>query len=78
MPAGLLTPFQGVHLQKEAIVFGDPLLLVTSVSGLHIDLDKLENEATPQFRLVAIWEHGCVSFFCFLERLSSSKTVDSP
>ena len=35
MPAGLLTPFQGVHLQKEAIVFGDPLLLVTSVSGLH-------------------------------------------
>ena len=47
MPAGLLTPVQGVDLQKEAIVFGDPLLLVMSVSGLHIDLDQLENEITP-------------------------------
>ena len=76
MPVGLFTPVQGVHLQKEAIVFEDLLLLVMSISGLHMDLGQLENEATPQFTPVAILEPSCVSFFCFLEWLSSSKLVD--
>ena len=49
MPAGLFAPIQGVHLRKEVIVFGSPLVLIMSILGLHIDLDRLENEATPYF-----------------------------
>ena len=71
MLVGLFTPVQGVHLQKE-----NPLLLVMLVSGLHIDSDQLENEATLHFTLVAISEPSCVFFFPFLERLSSNRTAD--
>lgn len=34
-----------MFLQKEAIVFGGPLVLVMPVPGLYINLDQLENEA---------------------------------
>ena len=40
---------QGVHLSKEVVVFSCPLMLVMPVLGLHLDLDQLEDEATPQF-----------------------------
>lgn len=40
-------PIQGVQLQKEAVLFGEPLILKLPTSGLLIDLDNLENEATP-------------------------------
>ena len=55
-------PVQGVHLRMEAVVFGGPLILEKPVSRLHIDLDQLENEATPYFTLVATTES---SFFFF-------------
>ena len=32
---------------KEAVFFGNPLILVTLVSRLQVDLDRVENEATP-------------------------------
>ena len=38
--------FQGVHLLKEATIFMGPLILVKLVSGLHKELDQLENEVT--------------------------------
>ena len=38
--------FQGVHLSKEATIFMGPLILVKLVSGLHKELDQLENEVT--------------------------------
>lgn len=44
----LFVVVQGVHPQKEAIVFGGPLILIIHVSWFHIDLNQLENEATPQ------------------------------
>ena len=44
---GLSTHGEGVHLQKEAIVVGGPLILVMPVTGSHIVLERLENEATP-------------------------------
>ena len=53
MPTGLFVLVQGVHLRKEAAVFRAPLILMMHVLGLHIDLDQLENEATPQFMPVA-------------------------
>ena len=54
---------QGVHLQMEAVVFGDPLIPTRPVLGLHIDFDQLENEATPEFIPVATSES---SFFLSL------------
>ena len=38
---------QGLHLQKEAIVIGEPLISVIPDSGIHIGLDQLKMEATP-------------------------------
>ena len=35
-----------VNLQKEVVVFNGLLILVMTVSGLHIELDQLENEVT--------------------------------
>jgi len=32
---------------KEAVVVKNPFILVVLLSGLRIDLDKRENEATP-------------------------------
>ena len=40
----------------ETIVFGGLLILVRHVSKLHIDLDQLENDATPSFTPVATSE----------------------
>ena len=45
-----------MSLQKEAIVFGGPLVLVMPVSGLYVNLDQLENEATPYFTPLATLE----------------------
>ena len=36
-----------MYLWKEAIVSGGPLILVMPVSGSPVDLDQLEDEATP-------------------------------
>ena len=47
MPVGLSVPIQGVHLRKEAAVFKGPLVLGVPVLGFQINLDQLENEATP-------------------------------
>ena len=44
--AGLSEPVRDVHLWKEAVVFGGPLILVMPVSGLCIALDPLEDDAT--------------------------------
>ena len=41
------TPIEVLYFQKKAIVFGSLAILVMSISWLHIDLDKLQNEATP-------------------------------
>lgn len=41
MLARLSAPGEGAHLQKEAVVFRGPLILVVPISGLHIDLDQL-------------------------------------
>ena len=41
---GLSALVQGVHSYKESVVFKD---LTMHVSGLHIELDELDNEATP-------------------------------
>ena len=62
MLANLSAPVQRVQLQKEALVIEGPLILVLPVSGLYIDLDKLKNEATPQFTSLATSE----SSFLFL------------
>jgi hypothetical protein len=40
-------PIPSACLRKEAVVFGGLLIIVMPILGLHIDLDKLENEATP-------------------------------
>ena len=45
--AALSVPVEGVHLQKEVVIIKDPLILVMSISRLHIVLDQLKNEATP-------------------------------
>ena len=45
VPTGLFASIQGVHIRKEAIVFGDPLILEMCV--FHVNLDQLENGATP-------------------------------
>jgi hypothetical protein len=58
---------QGVHLQKEAVVFGSPLILTMPVSGLHIDLDELKNEATSYLTSVA------TSGVVFLHHMESSR-----
>lgn len=49
MPTGLSVLVQGVYLRnrEEAVVVGCPLIIGIPVWGLHIDLDLLENEATP-------------------------------
>ena len=44
MKASLSASVQGVHLSK---VFGCPLILMIPISGLHIDIDQLDDEATP-------------------------------
>jgi hypothetical protein len=41
---------------KEAVVFGIPLILVMPVSVLHIELNQLEDDATPYFTPVATLE----------------------
>jgi hypothetical protein len=38
---------QGVHLWKEVVVLGGALILVMPISGLHLESDQLEDEATP-------------------------------
>ena len=49
---------------KGGSSLGGPLILVTLVSGLHTDLDQLENKATLYFTLVATSESSFVlSFF---------------
>ena len=35
MPVGLAAPVQDVYLQKEASVFGDALIFVLYVLGIH-------------------------------------------
>jgi hypothetical protein len=45
--AGLFVPFQGVQPLKGAAVFKNLLILVMPILGLHIELDELEDEATP-------------------------------
>lgn len=42
-----------IHPRKEAIIVEGSLILVLSVSRLNIDLDQLENGATPQFTPMA-------------------------
>ena len=45
---GLSAPVQGVHLRKEAVILGALyVILVMPVSRLHMELDELEDEATP-------------------------------
>jgi hypothetical protein len=39
-------PFKVLAFEKPAI---RPLILVIPISGFHIDLDELEDEATPYF-----------------------------
>lgn len=51
----LSLPVQGVHSYKESVVFKDPLILTLPVSGLHIELDELDDEATPSFTPVALF-----------------------
>ena len=46
MLAGLSEPVRDVHLWKEAVVFGGPLILVMPVSGLCIALNPFEDDAT--------------------------------
>lgn len=55
---GLSTIIQGVHPQKETTVFGGPLIIVIHISGLHVDSNQLENEATPQniYKYINIYE----------------------
>jgi hypothetical protein len=43
---GLFALVEGVHLSKETLVFKGPLILVMLVSGLHVDLDQLKDEAS--------------------------------
>jgi hypothetical protein len=40
-------PVKVFHLQKDAEVVGVLLIPIILVLGLHVDLDQLENEATP-------------------------------
>ena len=56
---------QGIHLQMEVeVVSTAPLILVRCFSGLRIDIDQLENEATPSFIPVATSESSFfLSFF---------------
>ena len=46
MQASLFTHIQGVHLLEEAVVFKVLLILVMSMSKLHIELDSLQDDAT--------------------------------
>ena len=56
-------PVQGGHLWKQAVVFEGLLSLVVYVSGLHVESDQLEDEATPYSRC---WQHRShLSFFSF-------------
>jgi hypothetical protein len=67
VPASLFAAVQGVHLRKKAIiVFKGPLVLIMSILSLHIDLDQLENEATPYFTAVATSE----SYFNYFRPLA--------
>ena len=45
----------------EAVVCESLLMLVMRILGLHIDLDQLEDEATPQFTPVATTESSLLS-----------------
>ena len=47
MLAQLSAPIQHVHLGKEAIVFRGPFNSCNPRSGLHRNLNQLENKATP-------------------------------
>lgn len=44
---GLSKPVQGFHHWKVAVFFEVLLILVMSISGLHVESYHLENEATP-------------------------------
>lgn len=57
MQAGLSAPIQGVEPLKGGISLRGPSNdneAVMPVLGLHVELDILENEATPSSMLVAI------------------------
>ena len=45
---------------KEVVIFGNPLILVMLVSKLQVDLDQVENEATP-YIMHAVNNIGVVS-----------------
>ena len=60
--AGFSAPVQGAHLRKEAIFSGAPLILIIPRSGLHMDLDQLNDEAsTPIFTPVATSDSCSIS-----------------
>lgn len=46
----------GVHLEKEAVVFEDTLVLLMPVMELHVEWNQLEGEATLYCTLVATSE----------------------
>jgi hypothetical protein len=54
-----------IHPRKEAIIVEGSLILVLSVSRLNIDLDQLENGATPQFTPMATSKWFFFFFFFF-------------
>lgn len=46
-----------MHVQGVHFSLWGPLILLAYDLGLYRDLDRLEDEATPQFTPVATWEH---------------------
>jgi hypothetical protein len=65
---GLSVPIHGVHLRKEAVVIKVPVILIMSVSRLHIDLDQVENETMPYFMHVTTSEPSFFLSFLLLNR----------
>ena len=45
--SGLVHARSGCSSLKSTVVFRGPLILMMPISGQHIDLDQLKDEATP-------------------------------
>lgn len=61
---GRSTPFEDVHLWKDAIVVAGPLILVMPISRLHVDLDQLNKWSNTIFTLVATLQSFVFLFDC--------------
>ena len=58
-------PFQGVHLQKTAVVFGSFLILIITVLRLHINLDGITYRLRPTPKLTLVATSELSSFLLF-------------